>query len=464
MGTGDFPNVILRDPVDAPQRIDATPADLSVQSWQGRSEMVIEMECSFDGHLEEDVLARAGEFLLEAEPILGCRLVVDPEAPYWQRVPTSQRTVLTVAREFDEYERARRSGLDATRGVQVALCLWPRDRGDRLLVKMTHVVGDGVALQLVAARLSSLYSALSRDPDYRPSASRVRTRHISQIFSAVPKLAYARIIWDFAWFIAPRLRPRRTHAIPLPQESVGPWVPVIRRVPAARSSFLSRYGKERGATLNDMFLAAAYRALAFAYRWDGTSALRITITVDLRRWCLPPTHAATICNLSSFDFPFLIRDLGRSFDETLANVSALMRRRKKSRPGLAPALVGHLYATSRVAKSAWNRGRKSGTALSLSNEGPLDASSLRFADETPVAAHILPPFIELPAVHICLSGYAGTLTLAAVTPSNGQELVGRFLDAMLEELPREEPGRSSAGINPDLLAPGSRAHAHERQA
>jgi NRPS condensation-like uncharacterized protein len=453
----------LRDPVEAPQPIDATPADLLVQSWQGRSEMVIEMECGFDGHLEENVLARAGELLLEVEPILGCRLVVDSAAPYWRRVPASQRNVLSVARGPDEYERARRSGLDATRGVQVALCLWPRDNGDRLLVKMTHVVGDGFALQFVAARLSSLYSALRLDPDYRPSPSRVPTRHISQIFSAVPKLAYVRIIWDFAWFIAPRLLPRRTHAIPLPQESVGPWVPVVRRLPAPRSSFLSRYGKERGATLNDIFVAAAYRALAFAYRWDGMSALRITITVDLRRWCLPATHAATICNLSSFEIPFLMRDLGRSFDETLANVSALMRRRKQSRPGLALALVGHLFATNKSVQSAWYRGRKSGTALSLSNEGPLDASSLRFADETPVAAHILPPFIELPGVHVCLSGYGGTLTLAAVTPSNGEAVVGRFLDAVLEELPGEELGRASAEASPDREASGSCAFVHDPQ-
>jgi NRPS condensation-like uncharacterized protein len=212
---------------------------------------------------------------------------------------------------------------------------------------------------------------------------------------------------------------------------------------------LSRYGKERGATLNDLFVTAAYRALASNGGWDRTSALRIAITVDLRRWCLPTTHDPAICNLSSLDCPFLIRNLGRSFDETLANVSALMRRRKKSRPGLAPALVWHLLA-ERLA--IWGFPASSGSdqpetdpspprwPVLFSNEGLLDKSRLRFAEETPVMAHILPPFWELPRLHVCLSGYDGAFTLAAVTPQNGQALVGRFLDALVEELPAEEVG------------------------
>src|SRR4029079_385983 len=115
-----------------------------------------------------------------------------------------------------------------------------------------------------------------------------------------------------------------THLPAMPLEARGPWVAVVRQLPAPRLSVLSLHGKAHNATVNDVFLAAAYRALAFHGRWDGTSALRIAITVDLRRWCLPRTHDPEICNLSSLETPFLIRNLGRSFDETLSNVSAIM--------------------------------------------------------------------------------------------------------------------------------------------
>jgi NRPS condensation-like uncharacterized protein len=410
--------------------------------------MAIGLELEFAGNLDEHLLTQASDLLLDVEPVLGCRLVVDPPGPHWQSVPKSQRAILRTARSSDEYERVRSTGLNATRGVQVALCLWRGERGDRLLVKMTHAVGDGVALQFLTGRLGALYSQLRRDAGYRPSHRNDATRDFAQILSSIPTRAYPRIFWDFASFTAPRLFPRRTHFLPLPNESVGPFVPVLKHLPSAHVSFLSRYGKARGgATLNDVFLAAAYRALVSYAPWDGKSALRIGITVDLRRWCLDDRQRDTICNLSSFECPYLIRNLGRTFDETLANVSALTRRRKQSWPGVAIAVVGHLFVRRQsyqdlVRATQRRRSRsdaKPARPLTLSNEGRLDKSRLLFAEHTPLSAHILPPFMELPALHICLSGYDGALTMAVVTPQNGQAMVGGFLDALVRELPEESP-------------------------
>jgi NRPS condensation-like uncharacterized protein len=442
----DTPNATSRIPVEAPERYAAMPADLMVHSWQARGEMVIELELGFGGRLDEHLLAQAGDLLLDVEPVLGCRLVLDPLAPHWQRVPESERNVLTVTQMSDQYEHFRRTGLDATQGAQVELCLWRREGGDCLLIKMTHAVGDGIGLQLLAGRLSSLYSELSGNPAYRPGPSANVARDFAQILSGVPRRAYPRLIWDFIWFLAPRLFPRRTHVLPLPHESVRPFVPVLRRLNATRLSALSRYGKARGATLNDLFLAAAYRALASRGAWDGGSGLRICVTVDLRRWCLEPGRGDAICNLSSFDCPFLVRDLGQNFDDTLANVSGLMRRRKKSWLGLAPALAGYFLVKSRGYDGLVRAGRKRrsrrshrpGGPMTLSNEGPLDKLRLRFAEHTPVSAHILPPFIELPGVHICLSGYNGALTMAAVTPQNGRATIESFLDDLIAELPAQE--------------------------
>ena len=264
------------------------------------------------------------------------------------------------------------------------------------------------------------------------------------LLARVSRRARCRTIWSFARFFAPRVLPRRTHALPIPQESRGPWVAVVRRLEAPCLADLSHYGKARSATLNDLVLAAVYRALAFQGRWDGTSALRIAITVDLRRWCLPSTHEPTICNFSSLELPFLIRDLGRSLDETLANVSAIMRRRKASRPGLALALIWHLLASHKpppdLRDSTVGGTSRPSTRrpMMLSNEGALDASRLRFGRQRPEAAHILPPFWEPPHLHVCLSSFEGALTLAAVTRENAAPFVGRFLDAVVEELPLAE--------------------------
>src|SRR5581483_2852290 len=317
------------------QAADLVPAnsvDLACHRWRDRTNGVIGLECEFAGRLDELALRKACELLLDVEPVLAYRLDGEPSRPRWVRLPARERTVFTVADREDAYEALRCTRLDETRGPQLAVCLRPRGAGDRLLVKLAHLVGDGVSLQLLVARLAALYSSLLLDPTCRPRPRGLKPRDPREILASVPRLVRLGALVRFALFMAPRLRPRGTHRLPLPQQPAGPWRPVVRHVRSPSLSFVATYGKERGATVNDVFLAAAYRALA-AEGWDGASGLRIVITVDLRRWCLPPEHATTIANLSAWDCPYLVRDLGRSFDETLARVSALTRRRKDSRPG-----------------------------------------------------------------------------------------------------------------------------------
>jgi len=425
------------------RRAPASDVDLAFyRLWRG-TKGVIALECAFGGALDASVLASAVELLLDDQPIVGSRLVPEPHDPHWLPVRGSERAVLTVVDSGLEFERMRCVGVDAAAGPQIALVLWRRAQGDRLLLKVTHVLGDGVSLQLLAGRLASLYSSLAEDPDHRPNGGLADARDPRALLNEISRLRRLRAILDFAWFMAPRLLPRPTHRLAVPDGPAGPRVAVVRRLAAPSLSAVARYGKERGATVNDVFLTAAYRALA-AEGWDGTSALRIPITVDVRRWCLAPDRRETIGNVSAFEYPFLIRRLGGSFDETLARVVTLTQRRKKSGPGLAIGLISLRMSARRLAKGAVRpeagsdvRRRRGRVLLTFSNEGLLDKSSLRFGAEAPSEACILPPFVVLPTLHVCLSGYDGALTLAAITSENGEAHVARFLDALLHELPLE---------------------------
>jgi hypothetical protein len=74
----------------------------------------------------------------------------------------------------------------------------------------------------------------------------------------------------------------------------------------------------------------------------------------------------------------------------------------------------------------------------------------------------LPPFLALPGVHICLSSYAGSVTLAAVTPQNGVAVVEGYLDALLEQLRIAIPGLDAypaAGCSTSERAPTDRTSA-----
>jgi NRPS condensation-like uncharacterized protein len=415
--------------------LDVSPIDLALHRLRAHGEMVIVMELDFAGRLDPQILARAADLLLDAEPILACRLVLDEQGPRWEPVAKARRNAFTITYRAADYETVRLNGLDATANVQATWCLWRRESGDRLLVKMTHEAGDGVSLQYLVSRMASIYSALCGNASHQPTRNLERRRDLGQLLSQIPRRARPRLLWDFAKFMTPRVARKSTHVLPLAPKSSGPWVAVTKRVPATQLRYVSQYGKTRGATLNDVFLAAAYRALANDGRWDGRSALCISITVDLRRWC--HSAAASICNLASFEHPFLMRKLGSDFEQTLANVTALTRLRKKHQPGLAEALLLDMWLRSsylgrRERPTLWQL-----VACVMSNEGRLDRAPITFGTQSPVSAHMLPPFFALPGVQICLSGYGGGLTMAVVTPQNGQAVIQRFLDAIVHELPAE---------------------------
>ena len=409
-----------------------------MHKWQARGggEFIAQMELAFDRRLDEHLLARAVGLLLDTAPILACRLVVDSSGPFWQRLPQGTPQPLMITDDGGAYARFRHSGLDATRGAQVALCLWRGGGGDRLLIKITHQVGDGGGLHMIAARLSDIYATLHREPEYRPPPAGETSRDVMDL---LPRVPWPTILWTFVRFIASRWFPQRTCMLPLPDSSVGAWCFVERHLPASRVSLLSAYGRAQDATLNDMFVAAAYRALASRATWDGTSSLRILITVDLRRYLARSCEA--VANLSAMDCPYLGRTLGGSVDETIANVRTVMHRRKQNWPGLAMVWLTYLgVRLERHGRHAADRRHRNARfrKITLSNTGPIDKARVAFAGRPPVSACILPPFRTLPGLLICLSGYDGSLTLSAGTSENGEALIGGFLDAMLSELPVEQ--------------------------
>ena len=69
------------------------PIDLAVYAAgkQRDGEMVIELELEFEDRLDDRLLARSIELLLDAEPILGCRLALRTPKPQWEGVPAAER-------------------------------------------------------------------------------------------------------------------------------------------------------------------------------------------------------------------------------------------------------------------------------------------------------------------------------------------------------------------------------------
>jgi NRPS condensation-like uncharacterized protein len=429
-----------------PQRYPSVCTDLAAAMLRGIGEMMIQMELEFDEPLDVGRLTKALALAMDAEPVLGCRLVEHPRRPYWERLPDPAKDVLVIAPDDAAYDAFVHRTAIAAEGPQLEACLQRTATGDRLCLKLSHEAGDAAGVKDTAALVAGFYRRLRREPDWRPEPNLLGSRGIWQLVRRIPLRGVLRIQWNNLVGTAGAMIPLFTHKLPWQPEPRGPMRVLRRHLPAARVARLAEYGRARGATINDLCIAAYYRAHAEVGGWNGRDVLRLGHTVDLRRY-LPRKTTEAVCNLSGVEHHRLGRELGADYAATLAKVSAAMQRRKASWFGLNDyvglfPVFGILFYKPTVAffrrVFAWLAARHN-MENSWTNMGPIDPESVIFEDR-PRAAWLLVPPMHPPNFLVGLSGFAGSLTITAGSyPESGRPgLAGDFLDALVAELPNSE--------------------------
>jgi len=435
------------DPTPAPEIPQRFP--LGSESWafaarrrHGVQSELIHVVIEFDGHLDQKLLRRAARLLLDAEPVLGCLLHTENDAPYWERLDFAQEPdIVRIVSTQQEYDTVLYASVDTSTGPPVLVALWPREQGDRLLFKTTHDAGDMGAVHTSVARLAEIYTKLSIDPRYQPIPNLGR-RDYGLVTELIPRRAYPRIAWNLVRDISGVLVFPSAHHVPVPGGPDKPWCYVTRAINPERGRRLSAYAKERGATLNDLLLAATYRAFAAVGDWNGRTSLRIPVTIDLRRWYLRPEDKVGLCTLSGLEFPFLGRTLGADLAETLGRVNKLMTNRKKHWIGMTTALVvpwttrraGYRRVDRRFEMHS-HRPRSERGRVGFSNMGRFEPEGISFGAQTPASAYGLVMPRAAPAMLMGFTGYRGGLTLSFGTPEHNRPTVDKLLDAILTELP-----------------------------
>jgi NRPS condensation-like uncharacterized protein len=405
-------------------------------------DLMIQLELEFAERLDADRLARALRLALDAEPILGCRLVEGWLRSHWERLDEADLGRLLVTESEDEYEAFKVTSLDPHTGPQLKACLWRAADGDRLLFKVTDIVTDGGGFKEAVAMVSGLYARLADDPDHRPEPNLQGSRSAWQVLRRMPWWAVPRSLLDLLrdlWFAV--ARPTH-HGLPIDDGPRTPLTFLVRELEADRIARLAAWGRARDATLNDLLVAGVFRALAAEGNWDGQAQLRLAMTIDLRRY-LPSGRGAAIANLSAvaLAWPCLGTELGADFPATLARVAEITRYRKGRGLGLTESLAVAFVAPL---PHAWARGifrhvwrqqvEQHNHQPALTNMGPIDPDTVTFGTR-PQAARLLPPPGYPPGFLAGLSGYDGSLTLSAGVYPTQREIMGRFLDRVLAELP-----------------------------
>lgn len=426
-----------------PNRLPTNSMDRSLATFDHAVATMIQLELEFDGRLDGDRLARAAELTLDAEPVLGCRFVPRWWRPYWQRLPKAERSSFYRLETAAAYEDFRNRVTDEKKGPLLHVGWWPAPDGDRLLLKVSHVAGDAGAVKEVGEVLASIYRKLGADPGFLPTPNLTGSRSIRQILKHIPWHAYFKIHADYFRLVYRNTHPPLTHNVPVEPGPREPTAHAHRDIGAERMAALKEWGRTHEALINDLLIAAFFRAQVSLHTPEPGAQLRLFMSADMRRY-LPGERGEGICNISGLEYPHLDEDLGDTFDDTLRRIVAFTSRRKQNWIGMSLVMGG--LPASKTLPYAWYRrlvGFLFATAINkrnhtpvLTNMGPIKPDWLTF-DSPPRMARLLPPIVYPPMFGCGLSGYDGTLTLSiGFCPlSLSVERAEAFLDQVLAELP-----------------------------
>lgn len=387
----------------------------------GLGNFQIQVIIKLDGKLDYDKLSWAVRLCVDEEPVLGCRFV-EHNPPYFKRLKDIDKTAFCSMEETDNVEEAVNRFLEKPLNMDhdpmVKVKLIRSDKYDTMGIKINHCCSDGSGTKDFINLLANIYSCIDNGNSIFVTNPRVRSRKDHEkVFKALgikhPELAdstveFPKTVWPFPW---------KSRG----QKDITPFV--ICQLPSGQLDALSKYAKERGATINDLILTAFYRAMFELSQPPCGIPMDIGLTVDLRRY-LPDNKAEAIRNFSGGIVLRIPRVKGESFEGTLSKVVAVMNRKKEHNPGYQSATGAeraeksnfyYFLAFSKFLSQVSKITSQNCLFCSpgLSNVGIISKSLIKFGEHNVTEAFFIPPVVRVPGLLLVASSYNGIMTLAS---------------------------------------------------
>ncbi len=425
-----------------PSTIRATVTDRFISAFfSAKCDLTLRMEMRFDHRLDPGLLERAFDLVLDAEPVLGCRFIVENGVAFWQRIDGEPRLKLRTFTEKEPFSDYVARPVDISEGPAVEVGLLRDSSGDTLLMKVAHEAADAAGVKDVAYFAASIYRQLEKHPSFTPAPNLKSYRSARNIFKRVPRPAFPRIWLNACAEMVPLIVNRSScnpFAVSCDISRPGYSVRTIGR---ERLSSIKSEGKRRGATINDLFLAAFMWSLS-RNSCISDASLRCGMTVDLRRWYLPGGQADTVANLSGIEIVDLGRTQGMTIDTLRDRVAEITGKRKRNWIGL------NLHAGLLNIMRPWSHEKMCGFFTRMqerdirdmalfpvfTNMGCIERDHLVFG-RAPVDAREFVPAAFPPCFGIGMSGFDGTLTISSAAFPATVERVDKILEEMLDVLP-----------------------------
>jgi NRPS condensation-like uncharacterized protein len=410
---------------DSPDVLPANGHDIyNYIARYGTGNFHIQAILRLDGRLDYDRLVKAVRLSVDAEPVLGCRFV-EGNPPYWKRLENIDKVMFCSLEEVPDHNTTVRrfleSPLDMDDDPKIKVKLIRSDECDIVGIKVNHACCDGTGIKEYVQLVSDIYSRLDGSgEEFVPIPSKRGRRDQDRLFKGLG-ITDPDSLWIPGSDI---LLP--TWAFPWKQGTSCTTRFATCRISPDQMDAISSYAKSRGATYNDLILAAYYRAMLKMGQPAFGVPMGINLTIDLRRY-LPDNKTEALRNFSGSVSTWLSMVENESFDETLSRVVYMMNDIKRGYPGLQSAIglerlekvsfkdiLAYYQATLRLGKNRAKSPVYDGNRCiaSLSNIGILSNELIKMGDVNVSDYYIMPPVVSAPGLLLVADTYNGIMTLS----------------------------------------------------
>ena len=363
---------------------------------------------NFESKVDAEVMKKAAHLLIKIVPILS-RMYKDRSGKsYWEEVePATFQDLFVVTDNKAYFDEFTVSKTEEKVGPQIKFCLLQSET-DTLSVVINHMVSDAAGFKQCMYLFADIYSKLIMNPDYVPDFVIDGYRGFKGVFY---KLSY---IDRIKLLIFGSKDNNQKSVCEFPMSKSEEQTPFIASHEIAPDVFrnIQSYCKSYGVTMNDVILAAYFRALAEKLDMEGTE-LAVPIMIDMRR-CLKDKSFRSLTNLSSTTIIRITVRPKEVFEETLRKVNEVMKEKKANHLGLNTFIkldagfgIPLINAYEIMKKSLKH------PKICMTNIGVIDSSRLVFANAPVANAAMFASIKYQPHFQLSVTSFNDKMTLGA---------------------------------------------------
>ncbi|WP_317064892.1 condensation protein [Methanoculleus caldifontis] len=289
----------------------------------------------FDGGLDAGVLREATMRLIGSDPYLRSRYAEADGRPVWEEIPREQweGAFAMAAAGGEEPLETPPPPLDVRAGPQVQVGLYRGAEGDIVAVTCHHGFCDASGAMSLARDLFAIYRGIAADPAFSPAPREAYERGTDRVLALYSAEERGRALAEEEPFVD-RWR------FPVERTGRGTARIASRTLAPGRLGRIKAFGKEHGATVNDVILGAFFLAFAKVRSdpADREAPRSILTSADLRRRHPALNGEKLPVNLSVAYEVTLPAGVGAELEDVVGQVAAVTARRKTGGTGVASIL------------------------------------------------------------------------------------------------------------------------------